>query len=638
MKLESLANELFLDIFDYISIGQILRSFQSLNSRFNQLIDANLRSTRHLDFRFMSLNDSHIFFQSQLSKIMNQIISITISNEDETPLQIEFFHGHDFRFRQFINLQSLSLYHIHSKKVMMKIGVELGYLSHLISINLTDCCGINQNLINTIWQMPKLINCSLSIRSCSKNQHRYPSVISSSLKYVSIQDFYADEQSLFRLVEYTPHLRCLYVYSDMRYEYSTMPLLLSLIKFEFNENRFSIPFVSFGNDRLEMFLQKVPNLRHLTVNSLSMFLDGYQWENIITNYLPKLKIFRCTMCIRINTLEKLEEDLNNLLRSFQSHFWLRNDRWFIRCHLKSENQRGYYILYQTLPHFLTPSIAITGYLWSASTCPDEHDYWLSNSVYDSFLNVNSSVEMPSTEELNTVETTSPRRVITCGERIINIFRLNLNGTEDLTKAALRSSSDIIRQISDFINTSKLDVKLPFNKHFSKSIPKLYQLTLLNIQLTTDYTDQSDLRVLLEQAPNLYTLSVLCPTKTTLKYFLASINNRSIFKLNLPKAVSLTDGIFYNIEQCVAFSHSPLGKQCEILTIIVQSKECIVRLITEMKHLRLLIVDSFDENYVVCVPSYRKCPNLFTWLKFTLPSTIKIAKYDCCEERIRLWIR
>jgi hypothetical protein len=637
-KLESLANELLFNIFDYISMGQIFSSFQSLNSRFNQLIDANLRTTRHLDFRFMSLSDSNIFFQSQLSKVMNEIISITISNENGTPLQIEFFRCNDFRFRQFINLRSLSLYHIHSQKIMMETALELDYLPHLISINLTDCCGINQSLINTIWKMPKLIHCSLSTRSCGQNQHHCPSVISSSLKYVSIQDFYADEQSLFKLVEYTPHLRCLYIYSDMRYEYTTMPLLSSLIKFEFNENRSSIPSVSIGNDRLETFLQKVPNLRYLTVNSLSMFMDGYQWENIITNYLPKLKIFRCTMVIRINTLGNLKETKNNLLCSFQSQFWLRNDQWFIRCYLKSENQRGYYILYQTLPYFLTPSIANTDYLWSASTCPAENDYWLSDSVYDSFLHVNSLTEMPNTEELNTNETTSPRRTISFRERIINIFRLNLNGTEDSTKKSLGPSLDITRKMSDFINTSKLDIKLPFKKHFSKDIPKLYQLTLLNVQLTTDYTNQSDLRFLLEQTPNLHTLSVLCPTKTTLKYFLVAINSRSILKLNLPKAVSLTDGIFYNIEQCAAFSHSALGKQCEILTIIVQNKECIVHLINEMNNLRLLIVDSFDENYLASGLPYRKCPNLFAWLKFTLPSTIKIAKYDCCEERIRLWIR
>jgi hypothetical protein len=306
--------------------------------------------------------------------------------------------------------------------------------------------------------------------------------------------------------------------------------------------------------------------------------------------------------------------------------------------LKSENQHGYYILYHTLPYFLTPLIAITDYLWSASTSPYENDYWLSDSVHDSFLNVNSLIEMPSTEKLNTNITTSPRRIISFRERIINIFRLNLNGTEDLRKTSLGPSLDIKRKILDFINTSKLDVKLPFKKHFSKFIPKLDQLTSLNVRLTTDYTDQSDLRVLLEQAPNLHTLSVLCPTKTIFKYFLAVINNRSILKLNLPKVVSLTDGIFYNIEQCVAFSHSPLGKQCEILTIIVQNKECIIHLINHMNNLRLLIVDSFDENYVASVSSPRKCQNLFAWLKFTLPSTIKIAKYECCEDRIRLWIR
>ena len=70
----------------------------------------------------------------------------------ETPLQIEFFRCNDFLFRQFINLQSLSLYHIHSQKIMMEIALELDYLSHLISINLIDCCGINQSLINTIWK------------------------------------------------------------------------------------------------------------------------------------------------------------------------------------------------------------------------------------------------------------------------------------------------------------------------------------------------------------------------------------------------------------------------------------------------------------------------------------------------------
>lgn len=178
MKLESLSNELLLTIFDYMSMGQILHSFPSLNSRFYSLTDVYLRSARHLDSRFMSLNESNIFFQSQLPGIMHRIISITIENEDAIPLRIEFFRCDDFRFRQFNNLQLLSLYHIHSHTIMLEVVHELNYLPHLISIDLIDCCGIDQSLMNIIWKMPKLIHCSLSTRSCSKNHPRCPSVIS----------------------------------------------------------------------------------------------------------------------------------------------------------------------------------------------------------------------------------------------------------------------------------------------------------------------------------------------------------------------------------------------------------------------------------------------------------------------------
>ncbi|CAF0733245.1 unnamed protein product [Adineta steineri] len=174
--------------------------------------------------------------------------------------------------------------------------------------------------------------------------------------------------------------------------------------------------------------------------------------------------------------------------------------------------------------------------------------------------------MASTEELNTNETTSSRRIIRFCERIVNIFQLNLNGTEDLKKTSLGRL--------DFTNTFKLDVKLPFNKHFSKSIPKLYQLTSLNVQLTTDYTNQSDLRVLLEQAPNLHTLSVLCPTKTTLKYFLAVINNPSILKLNLPKAVSLTDVDIVGVEQtslCVRYALKDQSHETFLMFISVKNQ-------------------------------------------------------------------
>jgi hypothetical protein len=70
MKLEYLVNELLFNIFDYMSIGQIFRSFHSLNVFLNQITFVYLRVTRHLDLRFMSLSDSKIFCQSQLARMV----------------------------------------------------------------------------------------------------------------------------------------------------------------------------------------------------------------------------------------------------------------------------------------------------------------------------------------------------------------------------------------------------------------------------------------------------------------------------------------------------------------------------------------------------------------------------------------
>ncbi|UJR18638.1 hypothetical protein I4U23_005546 [Adineta vaga] len=378
-----------------------------------------------------------------------------------------------------------------------------------------------------------------------------------------------------------------------------------------------------------MFLQKVPNLCCLTVKSLSMFMDGYQWENIINNDLPKLKIFRCTMAIYWIGLEKLKELVNDHLRSFQSQFWLEKDQWFIQCHLKSDIQGRYYILYYTLPYFSISSMALSDCLWSASTCPYENDYWLSKSVHDSFIKIYSPIKLSNSDNLDTID---------YGKRIMNIFRLNFNGREDLKQTALSPSFDIARQISNLTNTSEVHVRLPFDKHFSKFIPQLDQLTSLDVQLTADYTNQSDLRILLKQTPNLHSLHITDSSKTTLKYFLVDLKYLSNHHLNLPKVVSLTDGIFFNLQQCTELSHSPLNKQCEVLTINVQNKECIIELINKMTNLRLLMVQSYEEQYVYSFSSRRRCPDLVVWLKSTLPFTIKVADYDCCEAFVKLWIR
>ena len=54
MKLESLTNELLFVLFDYMSLGQILYSFQSLNSRSNQRTFVYQRTILYLDLDWSS--------------------------------------------------------------------------------------------------------------------------------------------------------------------------------------------------------------------------------------------------------------------------------------------------------------------------------------------------------------------------------------------------------------------------------------------------------------------------------------------------------------------------------------------------------------------------------------------------------
>ncbi|CAF1089102.1 unnamed protein product [Rotaria sordida] len=94
MKLESLPNELLLDLFKYFSTVQLLRSFNDLNSRFNNLLFHDFRDC-HLDFRSISRDDFKILCQQYLPVIIDQVSSLRLANDDDdSPQQIDLFFSH----------------------------------------------------------------------------------------------------------------------------------------------------------------------------------------------------------------------------------------------------------------------------------------------------------------------------------------------------------------------------------------------------------------------------------------------------------------------------------------------------------------------------------------------------------------
>jgi hypothetical protein len=295
-----------------------------------------------------------------------------------------------------------------------------------------------------------------------------------------------------------------------------------------------------------------------------------------------------------------------------------------------------------LPYIFSHPITITDYLWSKSTCPSHNDYWPSDSVHNLLYNFPSPVKLA-----RLTEGKSSQKSFSFCERICELFRWNSDETESVSFSEIENELRKMYPLSStcviprFTTIRELSVTLPVDKYFSYFIPKLDQLISLNVRLSTDLTDSSHLQDLIDQAPNLYSLSIIYSATSTSTIFLGNIRSTSIHKLNLREVCLFDHRNCYNIQQCIELSHSPLGKQCEILNIGVQERKSIVYFIKEMTNLRLLNVICFDLGYRTNggLSSRFRWLDIERWLKHFLPSTIKIARYYCCENNfmLTLWI-
>ncbi|CAF0933660.1 unnamed protein product [Rotaria sordida] len=84
MNLESLPNQLLIDIFELLDSIQLLRAFHDLNIRFNKLLFSYFE-LYSLNFRSVLKHDFDIICQQHLPLILNKIHSLCLCDNDETP-------------------------------------------------------------------------------------------------------------------------------------------------------------------------------------------------------------------------------------------------------------------------------------------------------------------------------------------------------------------------------------------------------------------------------------------------------------------------------------------------------------------------------------------------------------------------
>ncbi|CAF3344820.1 unnamed protein product [Rotaria socialis] len=576
MSLESLANELFVNIFEYLSTAHLLQTFHGLSSRFDHLLNIFFRTNRNLDFRSISKSKFDIVCQHIVPTIIDRIISIRLSDDDQTPQQIDLFLSQFSLSRQCIELRSLSLYHIYSEQTITRILSDLSYLQNLNYLTIDTIYieegNIFSQMLDVIWGLPALTHCCIrNVKWKPPANFNYGTVISSTLEHLSLTGECISLHQLARLFQNTPLLRTLTVGINKDYEsgdvLATIPSMITL-KIHWIVNSMKV---------LTDFLKKMPNLRRLKIKLelTQLSLNGNQWKEFILDYLPKLKDFHFDMKIFIpNERSPIEEIIDNLLNSFRTFFWLHERQWFVRCDWSVENRHSFASLY-TVPY-----------------------------AFDNFSYYNRSISKSTYDDIDTLIYT-------------NVYSLLYNSS--FSKSTYFPSVRFCNVHHLKLNCSGADQPLSV-------IPKLDRLISLDLSLYQDWS-LCQLETLLDSAPNLY--SVIFNKLAWLQIQSINVRSKSIRRLVLK-------GYFENI-RCKAFIRSQLGGLCEVLVINVTDRTTILELINTMTNLRSLNCKCADDKWMGTT-QYSNSANdgHITWLQQNLPSKYSITR-DWRTGHIRIWI-
>ncbi|CAF1062572.1 unnamed protein product [Rotaria sp. Silwood1] len=581
MNFERLVNKLLLDIFEYFKSIHLLQAFSNLNSRFNNLLIIHFR-THTLDLRSISKHEFDTLCQQNLPWIANHIIRLRLSDDDDTPNQINLFLSQSLTFRQFVQLKKLSLYHISSYGIIKKVLFQIRYLRHLTHFDLINCHlkfhrKILHDILNRIWLLLELNHVHLDLNFVNAHEFITPTIRSKSIEYLIIENTLLNSIDLIRLFRCTPNLRHLTVMIDQFSNDTQFPSKIESIS--------SLKlFVDHLTDGTINLLKNMPNLTCLTLQTGKHYMNGHKWKELIINYLPKLKIFQFIMLCNVNN----EEEMNEMFDSYRTPFWLNERQWYVRCHWKLEDKEICILLY-TLPYAFQfySCISENSSGHTKSTCPNENDYCSYNRVTKLFQHF----------------------------PILN----------DSFLSRIR-----------FYNIRHLELTLPVADQHLSILPRFDQLISLDVSSDSDVDGNvvlSQLQSIINRAPNLHFLIIGHWNSSSVQQIPLHITSNSIRRLDLQSHHYAKRDRCFNIEQCRTFLTTSIAKQCQVLQIVINDKSSINELINRMPNLQALKVVYQPGDWNNHYPGRRI---MIRWLAAGFSHTI--TENLIGTETSRFWIR
>jgi hypothetical protein len=421
--------------------------------------------------------------------------------------------------------------------------------------------------------LPRLTHCHLDLNFLGSYYLIKPTLISSPIEYLSMKSIAYSSSSLVEILEHTPHLQ--HLCTTLQYK-RALPQSFTVAPLV-TRLKISIDYPLSG---LNYLFKMMPNLSHVALEipytSDHNYLNGDQWEQVIAKNLSNIKVFRFLVRFRFSEpTYNIEETIDKVLDTFRTPFWLNDHRWFVRCAWNPEVTGPTISLY-TLPHSFDVSYALYPRIRSKSTCPTGQDDWTYNDV-----------------------------------------------------CQIISKNDVLDGVPSCILCPKigyLKVVFPTHNNIWSFILTLDHLTSLKISLDNK-TSLSQLQALLDRVPCLYSLSVEKASVSQLAQ-LNIIHKR-------PRVVSLANYCF-NAPECSVLANSPLGRQCEVLSIDVTDRRHVPGIINEMPSLRALTCYCEDNKWGLDGSLSSITNDVVKWLQDQLPSTCSISSRRRGHLYIRVW--
>ncbi|CAF3200229.1 unnamed protein product [Rotaria sp. Silwood2] len=318
-SIETLPVEILHRIFDNLDAQIILYSIRPLSKLFRSVVNTYNRYV--LEFNLIS--KSCFYFFCRLIHPQN-IISLTLSNNEQTSVQIDLFISL-VHLRQITRLRSLTLLQISEDQlnyILKRINLNL-LITFSFSIRKYD----DRRRATTITPLSSIIAQS-TLRKLEFNT--FDSMPKISWPIDGITEYLTTNNrinidDLCKIFQCSPHLHMLIMNEIPAGVINnvTSTCFRQLTSLTMQDLRVTI-------DELESFLLLTSSLVYLKLIGGEEMLDGKRWEQFIQINLPQLDKFEFYFTEWKSTKQTLT-DLELIIASFQTPFWIEHKKWFVTC-------------------------------------------------------------------------------------------------------------------------------------------------------------------------------------------------------------------------------------------------------------------------------------------------------------------